>query len=79
MLKMDEDASFETEQKEISTEKVLAIKAWGWRQKRAENAENTALYHVHTKTEYERTQLTWIPYYTWANRGEGEMQVWTRI
>lgn len=24
-------------------------------------------------------QLTFIPYYTWANRGENEMQVWTRI
>lgn len=23
--------------------------------------------------------LRWIPYYTWANRGEGEMQVWTRL
>jgi DUF1680 family protein len=23
-------------------------------------------------------QLTWIPYYAWANRGPGEMQVWLR-
>ncbi len=33
----------------------------------------------YAKAEYERTTLTWISYYTWANRGEGEMQVWTRI
>ncbi len=26
----------------------------------------------------EETDLTWIPYFTWANRGEGEMQVWVR-
>lgn len=76
LLKMDENAPFETEQKEISGEPVIAIKANGWRQ-RAVN--HTELYAVHTKAEYDRTCLTWIPYYTWANRGEGEMQVWTRI
>lgn len=76
LLKMDADAEFETEWKEISTQTVLAVKARGFRQKRTESAQ---LYHVHAKTEYERTQLTWIPYYAWANRGEGEMQVFTRI
>ena len=76
LLKMDENAPFETKQKEISAEPVIAIKANGWRQ-RAVN--HTELYAVHTKAEYDRTCLTWIPYYTWANRGEGEMQVWTRI
>lgn len=24
----------------------------------------------------EPAELTWVPYYSWANRGEGEMQVW---
>ena len=76
LLKVDENALFETEQKEISGEPVIAIKANGWRQ-RAVN--HTELYSVHTKAEYDQTCLTWIPYYTWANRGEGEMQVWTRI
>ncbi|MDE5932698.1 MAG: glycoside hydrolase family 127 protein, partial [Lachnospiraceae bacterium] len=76
LLKMDEDASFETEWKEISTESVIAVRAQGWRQKKA---QNTALYAPYESAEYERTTLTWIPYYTWANRGEGEMQVWTRI
>ena len=23
-------------------------------------------------------QINWIPYYLWANRGEGEMEVWLR-
>ena len=76
LLKMDENASYETEQKEIVTESVIAIKAQGWRQS---EVQNKSLYFVHTQAEYERTVLTWIPYYTWANRGEGEMQVWTRI
>lgn len=26
----------------------------------------------------EDVDLTWVPYYTWANRGEGEMIVWVR-
>ena len=76
MLKVDENARFETEEKEIATESVIAIKAQGWRQRKV---QNTGLYFAHGKTEYERTTLTWIPYYAWANRGEGEMQVWTRI
>ncbi|MDO4312693.1 MAG: glycoside hydrolase family 127 protein [Eubacteriales bacterium] len=76
LLKMDEDASFETEEKKIALESVIAIRAQGWRQRKAQNA---GLYFAYDKIEYERTELTWIPYYAWANRGEGEMQVWTRI
>ena len=29
--------------------------------------------------EFEKAELSYIPYYTWANRGENEMQVWTRV
>ncbi len=76
LLKVDENARFETEEKTIATESVIAVKAQGWRQRKVQNA---GLYFAHSKTEYERTTLTWIPYYAWANRGEGEMQVWTRI
>ncbi|MGN0205261.1 MAG: glycoside hydrolase family 127 protein, partial [Coprococcus sp.] len=64
LLKMDEDAVFEMEQKEIAGESVIALRAEGWRQKKA---QNTTLYYPHRRTEYERTTLTWIPYYTWAN------------
>ncbi len=28
--------------------------------------------------EYEQKELVFVPYYAWNNRGEGEMQVWTR-
>lgn len=76
LLKMDENSQFETEEKEIAGESLIAIKAQGWRQQKV---QDSGLYFTHTKTEYGRTTLTWIPYYAWANRGEGEMQVWTRI
>ena len=29
--------------------------------------------------EFEKAELSYIPYYTWANRDENEMQVWTRV
>ena len=28
------------------------------------------------KAVYEGKELRFIPYYAWANRGEGEMEVW---
>lgn len=41
--------------------------------------ESEALYHVWKKPEFEKAELSYIPYYTWANRGENEMQVWSRV
>lgn len=37
------------------------------------------LYTEYKKPEYEETEITLIPYYAWANRGENEMCVWIRI
>lgn len=39
----------------------------------------SALSTLYTEADEDTTEdvnLTWIPYYTWANRGEGEMSVW---
>ncbi len=44
-----------------------------------EQPQEQGLYHVYTAPEEMRTTLTLIPYYAWANRGEGEMSVWIRI
>lgn len=41
--------------------------------------DSEGLYRRYRGTSWEEAALKWIPYYTWANRGEGEMQVWTRI
>lgn len=69
LLKMDENARFDTEKRQIATESLIAIKAQGWRQKKQESSD---LYTVHKKLEFERTTLTWIPYYAWSNRGKGK-------
>lgn len=37
-----------------------------------------ALYQDYTPAQYEDVGLTFVPYYTWANRGENEMAVWIR-
>ncbi len=41
-------------------------------------AAAAALYSDYMPPEEEDTELTLIPYYAWANRGEGEMAVWLR-
>ena len=41
--------------------------------------EDGELYREYKKPVYEDVLLQWIPYYAWANRGEGEMQVFIKI
>ena len=36
------------------------------------------LYTEYTSPEFEPARVRLIPYYLWANRGEGEMEVWLR-
>ena len=76
LIQMDSDSEYRSEEADIMGEKVTVIKAMGYREKKREAG---GLYHRYGKVEKEKVELTWIPYYVWANRGEGEMQVWTRI
>ena len=45
---------------------------------RIEDGETEALYTTRPPEARETKELLWIPYYAWANRGEGEMTVWVR-
>lgn len=54
--------------------KVLTLP--GFRQEAVETEE---LYHVWHEPKRKDAELTFIPYYMWANRGENEMQVWTNV
>ena len=40
---------------------------------------NGALYGAYAPPALEPAVLKLIPYFAWANRGEGEMRVWTRV
>jgi DUF1680 family protein len=45
--------------------------------KRVKETAEDVLYTYDESLKYEDINLTFIPYYTWANRGENEMTVWT--
>lgn len=51
----------------------MAIHAGGLRQKPASDE-----LYTQTPGQKEPAELTFIPYYAWANRGENEMAVWVR-
>lgn len=53
-----------------------SITAKGLREKGA--GESDGLYHVYRAPELTQCTLTFLPYYLWNNRGEGEMTVWVR-
>ncbi len=63
------------EGKGIFAHKVL-IQADGER-KSCEQADQQALYHYDkSPVKAEAKKLTFIPWFSWANRGEGEMRIW---
>lgn len=65
----------------IQEEEVIALKAQGQREIQDSSdpdAGQSALYAEYHVPEKEWIELVYVPYYTWANRGENEMQVWTR-
>lgn len=45
---------------------------------RVEEGEQKSLYTTCPPKSQKERELLWIPYYAWANRGEGEMMVWIR-
>ncbi len=53
-----------------------SITAKGFREAGA--AEGEGLYHVDHAPKLTECRLTFLPYYMWNNRGEGEMAVWVR-
>lgn len=76
LCRITEETEFSEKWMKIQDWKVKSFEGNGLRR---QAAKQTGLYHVLQKPVYENVTLTWIPYFAWANRGEGEMQVWTRI
>lgn len=65
----------------IQEEEVIALKAQGQHEIQDSSDPDggqSALYAEYHVPEKELIELVFVPYYTWANRGENEMQVWTR-
>lgn len=61
---------------EICAEKIEALLLEGYREIQS---ESNNLYTSYSERNKESVSLKYIPYYMWANRGENEMQVWTRV
>ncbi|MCM1027610.1 MAG: glycoside hydrolase family 127 protein [Roseburia sp.] len=61
--------------KELGHE-MCVLKIPGMR--RQESGEGAPLYGEYAPAREEETELTFLPYYAWGNRGEGEMSVWCK-
>lgn len=75
LLKVNQNTDFIIASNSILNEPINSIITSGFK----EIKQKEQLYHPYQKKMYEPVNLKWIPYYAWANRGEGEMQVWVRI
>ena len=75
-LQLPRDDRFSTfEGKWIFARKIL-LQVPGYKQT-ARDAENQALWHYDRAPSSRHPQvLTFIPWFSWANRGEGEMRIW---
>ena len=67
---------FTSEWKPDKLEGIVELRSPGIRETDAGWGET--LYSGTNRIESDPAVLTWIPYYSWANRDPGEMRVWIR-
>lgn len=75
LLSLDVDAEAQVTEKDIAGTVVRGLTLWGYRRETV-HIDGQGLYRVAKKHQRIRVPLFFVPYYTWANRGENEMQVW---
>lgn len=78
LISVSDNLEAKEEEIQIGGRKMLAVKTNGFQKLSCKVEKEEGLYHTYKKPQYETKELTWIPYYAWANRGEGEMQVWVK-
>ena len=74
LLKISETAAFTEAWREDLFGGIVQLRTGGFREERG--AWNRQLYQPYRQTKYREQEITLIPYYCWANRGENEMLVW---
>lgn len=72
-LYLGSDAGFTKIWKPDKLGGIVELRAPGWR---LEEPGQETLYTYEKAPTFEPCELTFIPYYAWANRGENEMTVW---
>ena len=76
LISLDSQSEAVVEDAEICGEKIKMVVMGGF--KDALISEK-GLYNLYSPKAARNVTLKYIPYYTWANRGENEMQVWSRV
>lgn len=77
LLSVEKQEPLEYEFQEALLGGVGVLTASGWKTEADSEAEG--LYRQANVAEKKgKTKIKWIPYYSWANRGENEMRVWIR-
>lgn len=77
LLSLDVHAEPEVREREIAGTTVKDIALSGYRQDPV-YIEGKGLYRVVKEIKRNPVKLQFVPYYTWANRGENEMRVWVQ-
>lgn len=77
LLSLDVKAEPEVKECEIGGTRVEGITLSGFRQEPV-YMEGRGLYRVVKEIQKNPVKLQFVPYYTWANRGENEMRVWVQ-
>lgn len=82
LVSIDPTAEPIVEDGEVCAASVKTIQLAGYRDEKnttIDPVESTGLYRTYKPVKKQAVTLKFVPYYTWANRGENEMQVWTRV
>ncbi|SHF15914.1 glycoside hydrolase family 127 protein [Vibrio gazogenes] len=75
-LRLDSDAEFTVIQGEGLFEGKTLLKTQAVKKLCPQSGEASLYRYRSSKPQWVSQPLTLIPYFTWANRGEGEMRVW---
>ena len=78
LLEVNPDGKYEIKDSEICGNPVKVVEMDGFRVVDTAKKDGE-LYYVYKRKEKEAVELKFVPYYTWANRGENEMMVWVRV
>ena len=78
LLTLDWNAPASVRDAVVAGEPVKEIIMHGYREE-LPAPKTGSLYRPIQRAEKKPVELTFIPYYTWANRGENEMSVWVRV
>lgn len=75
-LLLSQEGTFVVKEEEINHNPIISLSTMGLRKV---STENSSLYQVYEQPKMKQVTIKFVPYYTWANRGEGEMSVWAYI